>query len=265
MQRIHQSGAIRLAYREDAVPFSYLLDGKPAGYSIDLCLKVVDAVRSALRMPALKVEWVSVTSMTRFAAMVDGKADLECGTTTNTRQRREQVAFTIPHFIAGTRMLVRSDSAIAKWADLRGKTVVSTAGTTSLAMLRALVDTGRIVEARDDGQAFAMIESGQADAFVMDDVLLASQRTRARNPADYRITGSMLTVEPYAIMLPPHNDDFKKLVDKTLTAAINEQETQKLYRRWFQSPVPPLGIALDIAMSNLLRDSFHFPSDKVAD
>lgn len=265
MQRIQQSGAIRLAYREDAAPFSYLLEGKPAGYAIDLCLKVVDAVRAATRMPALKVEWLAVTSVTRFAAIVDGKADLECGTTTNTRLRREQVAFTIPHFIAGSRMLVKNSSAIVKWSDLRGKTAVSTAGTTSLAMLRALVDTGRIVEARDDAQAFAMVESGQADAYVMDDVLLASQRARSRNPAEFRITGDMLTVEPYAIMLPRHNDDFKRLVDRTLTAAITEQETQKLYRKWFQSPVPPQGIPLDIPVNHLLRDSFRFPSDKVAD
>ena len=267
--RIQQSGVIRIAHRESSVPFSFVADGKPMGYAVDLCLKVADAVRSQLKLPQLRVEWVPVTPASRIPAIVDGKADLECGSTTNNRERREQVAFTIPHYIAGSRMLVKADSGIRKWGDLRGKTVVSTTGTTPLAMLRKMDEAGamgwKVVEAKDHAEAFGMVESGRADAFVMDDVLLFGLRANARNPAALAVTGDLLTIEPYAIMLSRHDAEFKKLVDKAMVTSIYDQDTQKLYRKWFLSPIPPNGITLDIPMSYLLRDSFKFPSDKVAD
>jgi glutamate/aspartate transport system substrate-binding protein len=269
LQRIQQTGAIRIAHRESSVPFSFVVDGKPVGYAVDLCLRVADAVRTTLKLPNLKVEWVPVTPANRIPAVVDGKADLECGSTTNNRQRREQVAFTIPHYIAGSRMLVKTASNIHKWADLKGKTAVSTTGTTPLAVLRTLNEGNamqlKIIEAKDHAEAFSLVEQGKADAFVMDDVLLYGLRANAGKPADYTITGDMLTIEPYAIMLSKQDAEFKKLVDQTLINAIYDQDTQKLYRKWFQSPIPPRGVNLDIPMSYLLRDSFKFPSDKVAD
>lgn len=269
IQRIQQTGTIRIAHRESSVPFSLMADGKPVGYAVDLCLKAADAVRAQLKMPQLRVEWVPVTPATRIPAIVDGKADLECGSTTNNRERREQVAFTIPHYIAGSRMLVKSDSGIRRWSDLRGKTVVSTTGTTPLAMIRKMDESGamgwKVLEAKDHAEAFAMVESGRADAFVMDDVLLFGLRANAKNPASLAVTGDLLTIEPYAIMLSKQDAEFKKIVDKALVNAIYDQETQKLYRKWFQQPIPPHGITLDIPMSYLLRDSFKFPSDKVAD
>ncbi|GMG90817.1 amino acid ABC transporter substrate-binding protein [Cupriavidus sp. TKC] len=269
IQRIQQTGVIRIAHRESSVPFSFMADGKPVGYAVDLCLKAADAVRAQLKMPQLRVEWVPVTPATRIPAIVDGKADLECGSTTNNRERREQVAFTIPHYIAGSRMLVKSDSGIRRWSDLRGKTVVSTTGTTPLAMIRKMDESGamgwKVLEAKDHAEAFAMVESGRADAFVMDDVLLFGLRANAKNPASLAVTGDLLTIEPYAIMLSKQDAEFKKIVDKALVNAIYDQETQKLYRKWFQQPIPPHGITLDIPMSYLLRDSFKFPSDKVAD
>ncbi len=269
LQHIQQTGVIRIAHRDSSVPFSFVVNGKPVGYAVDLCLKIADAVRTSLRLPSLRVEWVPVTPANRIPAIAEGKADLECGSTTNNRERREQVAFTIPHYIAGSRMIVKSDSGIASWADLRGKTVVSTSGTTPLAMLRKM-DEGnvmqwRLIEAKDHAQAFAMVESGKADAFVMDDVLLYGLRANAGHPADFKVTGEMLTIEPYAIMLSKRDPEFKKLVDKTLIAAVYDQETPRLYKKWFQAPIPPQGITLDIPMSYLLRDSFKFPSDKVAD
>ncbi len=269
IQRIQQTGVIRIAHRESSVPFSFMADGKPVGYAVDLCLKAADAVRAQLKMPQLRVEWVPVTPATRIPAIVDGKADLECGSTTNNRERREQVAFTIPHYIAGSRMLVKSDSGIRRWSDLRGKTVVSTTCTTPLAMIRKMDESGamgwKVLEAKDHAEAFAMVESGRADAFVMDDVLLFGLRANAKNPASLAVTGDLLTIEPYAIMLSKQDAEFKKIVDKALVNAIYDQETQKLYRKWFQQPIPPHGITLDIPMSYLLRDSFKFPSDKVAD
>jgi len=268
-RRIQQTGAIRIAHRESSVPFSFVADGKPMGYAVDLCLKVAEALRTQLKLPQLRVEWVPVTPATRIPAIVDGRADLECGSTTNNRERRDLVAFTIPHYIAGSRMLVKTDSGIRKWADLRGKTVVSTTGTTPLAMLRKMDETGamgwKVVEAKDHAEAFGMVESGRADAFVMDDVLLFGLRANARNPTALAVTGDLLTIEPYAIMLSKHDAEFKKLVDKAMVASIYDQETQKLYRKWFLAPIPPNGITLDIPMSYLLRDSFKFPSDKVAD
>ena len=269
LQRIEQTGVLRIAHRESSVPFSFVADGKPHGYAIDLCLRVADALRGALRLPGLKVEFVPVTPASRIAAIVDGKADLECGSTTNNRERREQVAFTIPHYIAGSRMLVKTDSGIRKLGDLRGKTVVSTVGTTSLAVVRQINGGGamqmRVVEAKDHAEAFAMVEQGKADAFVMDDVLLYGLRANARDPASYTVTSELLTIEPYAIMLSKQDAEFKRLVDKTLVASIYSLDTQKLYKKWFQSPIPPQGVNLDIPMSYLLRDSFKFPSDKVAD
>ncbi len=269
LQRIQQTGVLRLAHRESSVPFSFVADGKPYGYAIDLCLRVADSLRTALKMPGLKVEYVPVTPANRIAAIVDGKADLECGSTTNTRERREQVAFTIPHYIAGIRMLVRTDSGIRKLADLRGKTLVSTTGTTSLVVIRQINGSGamqlKVVEAKDHAEAFGMVEQGKADAFVMDDVLLYGLRANARNPASYTVTNELLTIEPYAIMLSRHDAEFKRLVDKAMVDSIYSQDTQKLYKKWFQSPIPPQGVNLDIPMSYLLRDSFKFPSDKVAD
>lgn len=267
--RIQQTGAIRIAHRESSVPFSFVVDGKPVGYAVDLCLKVAETLRTQLKLPQLRVEWVPVTPATRIPAIVDGKADLECGSTTNNRERRDLVAFTIPHYIAGSRMLVKADSGIRRWSDLRGKTVVSTTGTTPLAMLRKMDESGamgwKVVEAKDHAEAFGMVEAGRADAFVMDDVLLFGLRANAKQPASLAVTGDLLTIEPYAIMLSKHDAEFKKIVDKALVSSIYDQETQRLYRKWFLSPIPPNGITLDIPMSYLLRDSFKFPSDKVAD
>lgn len=267
--RIQQTGAIRIAHRESSVPFSFVADGKPMGYAVDLCLRVAEALRTQLKLPQLRVDWVPVTPASRIPAIVEGKADLECGSTTNNRERRDQVAFTIPHYIAGSRMLVRSESGIRKWGDLMGKTVVSTTKTTPLDMIRKMDESGamgwKVVEAKDHAEAFAMVESGRADAFVMDDVLLFGLRANAKNPAALTVTGDLLTIEPYAIMLSKHDAEFKKLVDKAMITSIYDQETQKLYRKWFLQPIPPNGITLDIPMSYLLRDSFKFPSDKVAD
>jgi glutamate/aspartate transport system substrate-binding protein len=269
LQHIQQSGVIRLAHRESSVPFSFLVDGKPVGYAVDLCLKAADAVRTALRLPALRVEWVPVTPANRIDYIAQGKADLECGSTTNNRERREKVAFTIPHYIAGSRMIVKSASGIHKWNDLRGRTVVSTTGTTPLVVLRKLDESAvlqmKIIEAKDHAEAFAMVEAGKADAFIMDDVLLYGLRAASKDPSAYTVTGDMLTVEPYAIMLSKQDPEFKKVVDKALVAAIYDQDTQKLYKKWFQSPIPPRQTTLDIPMSYLLRDSFKYPSDKVSD
>ncbi|MCT7318471.1 amino acid ABC transporter substrate-binding protein [Ralstonia sp. CHL-2022] len=270
LDRIRDTGTIRLAYRESSVPFSfYDTDKKPVGYAMDLCLRVVDKLRIDLKRPDLKVQYVMVTPSSRIPTIAEGKADLECGSTTNTRERREKVAFTIPHYIAGSRMIVKTSSGILKWDDLRGKTAVSTKGTTNITELRKVNDARvlgmKILEAKDHAEAFAMVESGKADAFAMDDVLLYGFRANARNPGEYAVVGDMLTVEPYAIMLSKDDAEFKHLVDRAMTNIILDYDAEKLYRKWFLQPIPPNGVRLDIPMNFLLRDSFKYPSDKTAD
>ena len=270
LERIRDTGTVRIAHRESSVPFSfYDADKKPIGYAMDLCQRVVDRLRTDLKRPDLKVQYVMVTSASRIPTIAEGKADLECGSTTNNRERREKVAFTIPHYIAGSRMLVKTSSGIRKWDDLRGKTAVSTKGTTNITELRKVNDTRvlgmKILEAKDHGEAFAMVETGKADAFAMDDVLLSGFRANAKNPSDYAVVGDMLTVEPYAIMLSKEDAEFKRMVDRAMTNIILDFDAEKLYKKWFQQPIPPNGTKLDIPMSFLLRDSFKYPSDKTAD
>jgi len=269
LQQIRQAGTVRLAYRESAVPFSYVVNGKPTGYSIDLCMRVVAAIRTALAVPTLRVAWVPVTPATRIDAIAGGLAHLECGTTTNTRQRREQVAFTIPHFIAGTRMLVKADSGINDWKDLRGKPVALAAATTTLAAVRSLPVTHAIgvdiVEAPEVNDALSLLDADRVNAVAADNVQLAGLAAAGGDRHRYAVRGSMLAIEPYSLMLPKGDPEFKKLVDRAMVASIHEGETQQLYRKWFLSPIPPRNVALEIPMGYLLMESFRFPSDKVAD
>jgi glutamate/aspartate transport system substrate-binding protein len=270
LAKIRDTQTITLAYRETTAPFSYLdADKKPIGFTLDLCSKIVDGVRRELKLPQLKVNYLAVTPSTRIAAITSGKADLECGTTTNNAERRKQVAFTVPHFFAGVRMAVRADSGIKNWADLREKKVVTTKGTTTIKLLndrnkvRAL--DLNLVEGTDHAESFSKLEKGQADAFVMDDVILFGLRANMKNPADFVIVGDAMSVEPYAIMLPKDDAEFKTLVNREMANMENDGDFRKIYNRWFMSPVPPKGKSMDMPMGYLLRDSIIFPTDKVGD
>lgn len=269
LDRIRDTGTVRLAYRENSVPFSYVDGGKPVGYSIDLCARLVDAIRAAVKRPDLKVQYVAVTPATRIAAITEGRADVECGSTNNTRERREKVAFTIPHYIASSRMLVKTNAGIQRWEDLNNKTVVSTRGSTNGGQIRAMADARvlkiNVIEAKDHAEAFGMVAAGKADAFAMDDVLLYGFRATSPRPGDYAVVGSNLAVAPYAIMLGKDDAEFKKVIDLAMARTILDGDAEKLYRKWFLQPIPPNGVKLDIPMSFLLRDSFKFPTDKVAD
>jgi ABC-type amino acid transport substrate-binding protein len=269
LDRIAQKGKVVLAHREASIPFSYLVDGRPVGYSMDICLRLVEAIKTATRRPDLQVEFLPVTSATRIATIVDGKADLECGSTTNNADRRRQVAFTIAHFIAGARMLVRADSGIRNWPDLRGKAIVTTKGTTNARSIAERNDVRglniRLVEAEDHSRSFAMVEGGAADAFAMDDVLLFGLRAAAARPKDFAIVGDLLSVEPYAIMFSRADSGLKTVVDREMARIIDSGEMHKLYEKWFIQPIPPGHARLGMRMSGLLRESFRYPSDKVAD
>jgi ABC-type amino acid transport substrate-binding protein len=270
LARIKETQSITIAHREASVPFSYLSeDNKPIGYSVDVCLKLVDAIKKELKLPKLTVNYLLVTPSTRIPAIIEGKADMECGSTTNNAERRKQVAFTIPHFFATTRMVVRSDSGIKNWTDLKTKTVVTTKGTTTVKLLndrdkvRAL--DLQLIEGNDHQNSFEMVDSGKAAAFPMDDVLLYGLRANSKDPAKFSILGDALSTEPYAIILRKDEPAFKSFIDKEMARLMLEGEITKLYDKWFKSTIPPKNINLNMGMNSLMRDNLRFPSDKVAD
>ncbi|MFM2055278.1 MAG: hypothetical protein RL456_3315 [Pseudomonadota bacterium] len=270
LQRVRESGVLVIAHREASIPFSYLDgDKKPVGYALELCLKVADALRRDLKLPNLRVEFVPVSSANRIPVIAQGKADLECGSTTNNAARRKEVAFAPAHYFAGARLLVRSNSGFKRLADLRGKRIVTTRGTTTATALKAAAEKGivsaTIVEAKDHDESFAMLEKGEADAFAMDDILLYSQRANAKDPARWEVVGEFISVEPLAIMLRRADPEFKRYVDGVISRAMIDGEVRKLYSRWFLSPIPPKGVNLGIPMSPLLREQMLFPTDKVGD
>ena len=264
LDRIRDSGTVRVAYREDSIPFSYLDGTKPVGYTIDICSRLIDSLRTSLKRPDLKVQYMPVTAATRMDVITSGKADMECGSTNNSPDRREKVAFTIPHYITKGRMLVKANSGIQQWEDLNGKTVVAARGSTNAELARKLNESGmtmRVVDANDLRSAFAMLADGRANAFAGDDILLSGMRATAKNPADFTVAGKTQLVSSYAIMLSKQDPEFKKMIDQSMTRLIVDGEVPKLYKKWFQQPIPPNGVNLEVPMSYLLRDSFNTPTD----
>jgi ABC-type amino acid transport substrate-binding protein len=268
LERVSAGGKLVIAHRESSIPFSYVdADKKPVGYAVDLCLKLAEAVRKKTGAKAMQVEFLQVTPANRIAMVADGKADLECGSTTNNAERREKVAFTIAHFITGARMLVRANSKIDRIEDMDGKKLVSTKGTTPL---KAADQANRerllnitILEAPDHAKAVDMVEKGEADAFVMDDVLLYGLASNRPKPEALKVVGKFLTTEPLAIMLSKDDPEFKKLVDEEMRRLIVSKEIQPIYDKWFLKPIPPNNKALNLPVSYLLRDFWKYPSDFV--
>jgi glutamate/aspartate transport system substrate-binding protein len=259
LKRIRDTATLTIGVREASVPFSYIDSLKqPQGYSVDLCLRVADAIKSELKLPRLDVRFVPVTSANRIAMVRDGKVDLECGSTTNTRDRQKDVAFAYTTFVAGIKMLARKPSNITGIDDLRGKTVVVTTGTTSEKMLRQL-DEDRvlkltILEAKDHDQSFAAVADGRAVAFPMDDVLLYGLISKASQPDDFAVVGKFLSVEPYAIMLRKDEPAFERLVDRTLNELFQSGEIRRIYARWFATK------ELTVPMNPYLKEAFVVPN-----
>jgi glutamate/aspartate transport system substrate-binding protein len=268
LDRIRSTGTVVLAHRESSVPFSFVgADGKPVGYAVDLCLKLVDAVGKALSLPQVGTKFVQVTPSNRIAMIENNTADLECGSTTNNAERREKVAFTVPHYITGARYLVRADSPIDVLRDFSGRKLVSTQATTPLkAVTRANSEYMlgiTLLEAPDHTRAVDMVASGEADGFVMDDVLLYGLAAGRPDPKAFKVVGKFLTIEPLAIMLPRNDPDFKRLVDAEMKRLIRTQEAHAIYERWFQSPIPPSNRSLNLPMNYLLKDFWKYPTDQV--
>jgi glutamate/aspartate transport system substrate-binding protein len=265
LQRIARTGKITVGHRESSIPFSYLNEQKqPIGYAVELCQRIVTAIGKQLGRE-LKIDYRPVNSANRIDLVAGGEVDIECGSTTNNAERRQRVAFTIPHFITSTRFMVKSTSSIEGHSDLHRSTVVTTRGSTAEKLFRDLQLMSKLVVASDHAAAFAMLEAGQADAFMMDDILLASLRAGARDPKAFRILEMSYRIESLAIMFARNDPDFKAVVDNEMKRLIAAGEVHAQYRKWFEQPIPPNGINLRWPMSHLLRNSLRFPSDWAPD
>jgi glutamate/aspartate transport system substrate-binding protein len=267
LKKIRETGAITLGYRDTSIPFSYLdADQKPVGFAMDICGKVVDAVRNELKLDKLEVRLASVTSSTRIPLLANGTIDLECGSTTNNLDRQKQVAFSNTHFLTASRFVSKKSSRINSIDELKGKTVVSTAGTTNIKQLTeanaARNLSVNIIAANDHAEAFLMVETDRAAAFVMDDILLAALVAGSKQPDGYVIsTDAFSKAEPCGIMLRKDDPAFKKLVDAATAALFQSPEGQKIYDKWFMEKIPPKGINLNTPISPELRAEFARPSD----
>ncbi|MDE2368289.1 MAG: amino acid ABC transporter substrate-binding protein [Burkholderiales bacterium] len=266
LRKIRDAGVITLGYRVESVPFSYLDDKRrPIGYTMDICERVVDAVRQRLALPDLEVRLMPVSSATRLPLVANGTVDLECGVTTNTAERAKQVAFSVTTFVAASRLIFKKDAEIRGIDDLRGKPVASTLATTSIEYLHRINETRhldmQILAGLDDVESFRLVGMGRAVAYAMDDVLLRSLLANAPDAADYRISDEALTLEPYAIGLKRDDPVFKRLVDDVIVDLYRRGDIEGLYRKWFQSPIPPRGINLKLPMSEALRRVIEHPTD----
>ncbi len=267
LKKVKETGAITVGYRESSIPFSYLDDKQqPVGYAMDLCNKVVEAVKTELKMPSLKVNLAPVTSGNRIPQLQAGNIDLECGSTTNNVERQKQVSFTITHFLTANRYVSKKASNIKSIEDLKGKTVVSTSGTTNIKQatdLNVSKNMGmNIIPANGHPEAFQMVETGRAVAFIMDDILLYTLVASARTPGDYTISSDALSLpEPYGIMLRKDDPAFKKVVDNAMIQIYKSGDIVKIYNKWFTQPVPPKGINYNVPMSPQFKNLIANPTD----
>jgi glutamate/aspartate transport system substrate-binding protein len=269
LDKVKASGSIAVAYRESSIPFSYLDDkAQPTGFGWEICSRIVDEVKKATGRADLKITTQAVTSANRIPLLVNGTIDIECGSTTNNSDRAKQVAFATNYFYTGTRLLVKAGSPIMSVADLKGRKVVSTTGTTNFRIMRALNDERKIgfelIGAKDHAESQLVVASGRADAFAMDDILLYGLAASSANPREWTVVGESIQVEPYAIMLRKDDPTFKTLVDGVLARLMDSGEFEKMYMRWFQSPIPPKGVNLNAPMPKELRDNLKAKSDKPA-
>ena len=266
LKKIKDSGTITIGHRDASIPFSYYDDKQqPVGYAVELCMKIVDAVKTELKLPKLEVKYQLVTSANRIPLMGNGTIDLECGSTTNNIERQKQVWFTMTHFITANRWVSKKASGIKSLADLKGKTIVSTSGTTNIKQIteiNAAQNLGmNIIAANGHPEAFQMVETGRAVAFVMDDILLFSLVSQARTPGDYAISSEALSVEPYGIMVRKDDAAFKKVADAAMSNVFKSGQINAIYEKWFLKPVPPKGINLNVPMSPEFKKLLTNPTD----
>jgi glutamate/aspartate transport system substrate-binding protein len=266
LKKIKDSGTVTIGHRDSSIPFSYYDDKQNViGYSIDICMKVVDAIKAELKMPNLQVKLNPVTSATRIPLIANGTIDLECGSTTNNLEREKQVAFTNTYFLTANRFVSKKANNLKTVNDLKGKTVVSTSGTTNLKQITEMNGAQNmgmnILTAKDHAEAFLMVETDRATAFFMDDILLYSLVASSKSPADYVISAEALSIEPYSAMMRRDDPVFKKLVDTATANLFKSGQINALYTKWFLSPIPPKNINLNVPVSDALKKAFANPTD----
>jgi glutamate/aspartate transport system substrate-binding protein len=266
LKKIKDSGSITIGHRDASLPFSYYDDKQqPVGYAMDLCARIVDAVKAELKMPNLQTKYQLVTSANRIPLMANGTIDLECGSTTNNIARQKEVAFTITHFVTANRWVAKKSAKVNKLEDLKGKTVVSTAGTTNIKQITEINGQKNlgmnIISANGHPEAFQMVETGRAVAFVMDDILLAGLAAQSRTPGDYAISADALSVEPYGIMLRKDDPAFKKVVDAAMVNTYKSGAINAIYSKWFEKPVPPKNVNLNLPMTASFKKVIAKPTD----
>lgn len=270
LKKIKDTGVISLGHRESSIPFSYYDDKQQVvGYSHEFALKVVEAVKTKLGMSDLKVKLTPITSQNRIPLVQNGTVDIECGSTTNNAERQQQVAFSNTIFVIGTRLMTKKESGVKDWADLKGKTVVTTAGTTSERLLRKMNQDKNmgmnIISAKDHGESFLTLSTGRAVAFMMDDALLAGERAKSNNPGDFVIVGAPQSHEAYGCMIRKNDPEFKKVVDDAIAKVETSGDADKIYKKWFESPIPPKGLNLNFPESDDIKALYKSPNDKAID
>ncbi|WP_422088011.1 transporter substrate-binding domain-containing protein [Variovorax sp.] len=268
LQKVKDSGIIQIGGRDSQIPFSYKLgsDSASIGFTNDICLKIVDAVKAKLGLAKLDVRYTMLNSANRIPLLQNGTVDLDCATTTNTTQRQQQVDFAPSHFVTNITAAVRKDSGINTFADLNGKNVATVTGSTSIQLLRGVRKNGAIevheIAGKDTSDGFLLLSSGRADAYVLDDVQLAGMIASSTNPGDYKILKESLRQEPYGIMLRKDDPQFKALVDETVTGLMKSGAIEQLYTKWFMSPIPPKNANLNFPMTDAVREIYKNPNNK---
>lgn len=267
LQKIRESGKIALGVRESSVPFSYYdADQRSVGYAVDICSKVVEAVKARIGVADLQVEYVPANANNRIPLITNGTIDLECASTSNLNERKKIVDFSVTHFVSNIRALVRTDSPYKSLSELDRKRIAVIPGMTSLPMLIKYGQDHKVsfqqVPGKDVAEAFLLFQTGRADAFVFDDVLLASMAANSSSPKDFRMLDDALRSEPNALMMRKDDKPFKEVVDATMVGMIKNGELEAIYNKWFQQPIPPRGITLSFPMSRQLRDAFDNPNDE---
>jgi glutamate/aspartate transport system substrate-binding protein len=267
LKKIKDTGAITIGYRESSIPFSYLDDNqKPIGYAMDLCGKVIEAVKADLKMPNLKVNLQPVTSGNRIPQLQAGNIDMECGSTTNSVERQKQVAFGPTYFVINVSAAVKRNSGIKSLADLNGKTIAATSGTTAVPLLKKYERTKsadiKEIYGKDHAESFLLLSQDRVSAFVIDDILLAGLIANSPNPGDFMIIPESLRQEPYSMMIRRDDPQFKALVDKTIGGVMKSGEINKIYAKWFTSPISPKNVNLNFSQTPAIKEAFANPNDR---
>jgi len=270
LDKMRSSGAVTMGVRESSGALSYTLgDGKYAGFHVEICNTVLRDIQKQLNLKTLDIKYSPVTSQNRIPLLQNGTVDIECGSTTNNATRQKDVAFAVTTYVEEIRIAVKANSGITSLNQLNGKKVATTTGTTSVQLLRKHERATGVnfeeIFGKDHSDSFLLLESGRADAFVMDGSILAGNIANAKNPADFRIVGEVIAVEPIAIMMRKDDPTFKKAVDDSIIKMMKDGTLTKLWDKWFMQPIPPKNARVSLALSDSTKQAWSGPNDRPAE